>query len=327
MENYQWDGPVAPENEYQTIGHLSQGHEATSYYKMFRNRYLDQRARLSFHYPAGANSNGDETIVFLPFYENPTITETQAANYGEYSLVGRSSSLYSYLGSGSRKIKVSMLFTLPHLAMHEMGIARFMRIFQGAGVEAEQSLFTQSTDTTNTAGPSDVGNSLSLAVEKAYWALVSEDYDNVFEGNMSDVQGRTQEILQAQSPNELGKIIDTLLFFISLLRTSVVNNANNPMYGPPLLRLSFGTLYQEVPCICKSYNLSWEEESGYHLETLTPRRLKVDLTMEEIRVGDFGHYEPAKYQVRDNLTGWESAINSPHTTDPLPQAGYWAGSQ
>ena len=207
-----------------------------------------------------------------------------------------------------------MFFTLPHLAMHEMGIARFMRIFQGAGVESEQSLFTQSTDTTNTAGPSDVGNSLSLAVEKAYWALVGANDGAVFEGqNLSDVQGRTQEILQAQSPNEMGKIIDTLLFFISLLRTSVVNNANNPMYGPPLLRLSFGTLYQEVPCICKSYNLSWEEESGYHLETLTPRRLKVDLTMEEIRVGDFGHYEPAKYQVRDNLTGWESSRKTyPH---------------
>jgi len=99
------------------------------------------------------------------------------------------------------------------------------------------------------------------------------------------------------------------------------------MYGPPLLRLSFGTLYQSVPCIAKSYNLSWEEDAGYHLESLTPRRLKVDITMEEVRVGDFGNYQPAKYQVRDNLTGWESAINSPHTTDPLPQAGYWGGSK
>ena len=164
-------------------------------------------------------------------------------------------------------------------------------------------------------------------MEKAYWALVGQDVDNIFEGNMKDVQGQTQAILQQTAPTEMNKIIDTLLFFISLLRTSVVNNANNPMYGPPLLRLSFGTLYQSVPCICKSYNLAWEEEGGYHLETLTPRRLKVDLTLEEIRVGDFGHYEPAKYLVRDNLTGWESAINSPYSTDPLPQAGYWAGSQ
>ncbi len=323
-------GPMLPENE--NIGFVSEGpglvsdHGADSYYKMFRNRYMDQRSRISFHYP-GANATGEETIVFLPFYENPKITETQAANYGEYNLIGRGSSLYSYLGSSSRKIKVSMFFTLPHLAMHEMGIGRFMRIFQGTSTESQQELFLNANSTTDSGGAGESGNSLSLAVEKAYWALVGQDVDNIFEGNMKDVQGQTQAILQQTAPTEMNKIIDTLLFFISLLRTSVVNNANNPMYGPPLLRLSFGTLYQSVPCICKSYNLAWEEEGGYHLETLTPRRLKVDLTLEEIRVGDFGHYEPAKYLVRDNLTGWESAINSPYSTDPLPQAGYWAGSQ
>jgi hypothetical protein len=301
--------------------------EANTYYKMFRSRYLDQRSRISFHYP-GANADGEETIVFLPFYENPVITETQTAKYGEYNLVGRSSSLYSYLGAGSRKIKVTMHFTLPHLAFHEMGIDRFMRVFKGKGKESEQALFTQQSDPTNNPGIGDANNSLSLAVEKSYWSLLHGDINNILEDDkLQDAGANTEAILQATNPNEKGKVIDTLLFFIALLRTSVVNNANNPMFGPPLLRLSFGTLYQSVPCICKSYNIAWEEDSGYHLETLTPRRLKVDLTLDEIRVGDFGHYEPAKYQVRDNLTGWESAINSPYTTDPLPQAGYWAGSK
>jgi hypothetical protein len=300
--------------------------EPNSYQKMFASRHLDQRSRISFHYP-GANADGDETIVFLPFYENPTITETQAANYGEYNIIGRGSSLYSYLGSGSRKLKVSMYFTLPHLAMHEMGIDRFMRVFKGAGKESEKGLFTYKTQPNNKAGKGDVNNSLALSVEKEYYSLIGAANDNVLPGNLKDAGSQTQDILQGTEPNEMTKIIDTLLFFISLLRTSVVNKASNPMYGPPLLRLSFGTLYQSVPCIAKSYNLSWEEDAGYHLESLTPRRLKVDITMEEIRVGDFGNYEPAKYQVRDNLTGWESAIDSPHTTDPLPQAGYWGGSK
>jgi hypothetical protein len=324
-------GPIIPANELlhmnSTMNGMDSSIESNTYFKMFNSRYLDQRSRISFHYP-GANADGEETIVFLPFYENPTITESQAANYGTYNLVGRSSSLYSYLGSASRKIKVSMFFTLPHLAFHQMGIDRFMRVFKGKSKESEKALFTQSSDPTSNPGQGDPNNSLALAVEKSYWALKTGDVNNVFDNDrLQDAGAATEQILQATDPNEKGKVIDTLVFFIALLRTSVVNNANNPMYGPPLLRLSFGTLYQSVPCICKSYNISWEEEAGYHLETLTPRRLKVDLTLEEIRVGDFGHYEPAKYMVRDNLTGWESAINSPFTTDPLEQAGYWAGNQ
>jgi hypothetical protein len=125
---------------------------------------------------------------------------------------------------------------------------------------------------------------------------------------------------------EMHNAIDTLLFFIAVLRTSVTNNAEDPMLGPPILRLSFGTMYQSVPCICKNYALSWEEESGYHLETLTPRRLKINLNLEEIRVGDFKEYRAARFEKRDNLAGWESAVNSPYTTDPLPVEGYWKGT-
>lgn len=310
-------GPFIP--AAQIIAKANQMREANinahSHKSIFDNRFLDQRSRISFHYP-GANKEGNETIVFLPFYENPTIVETQAANYGTYNIVGRGSPLFSYLGTGAKKIKVSMYFTLPHLAMHEMGIARFMRIFSNSSIREEQALFTKGIQG---AAP-DIKNSLSLAVEKEYWALRNSSNDNLLPINLKDSGADTQQILAGAEPSEMNNIIDTLLFFISLLRTSVVNNANNPMLGPPLLRLSFGTLYQAVPCICKSYNLSWEEEAGYHMETLTPRRLKVDITLEEVRVGNFGEYVPGKFQVRDNLAGWEATLRH-STTDPLPQFG------
>ena len=112
------------------------------------------------------------------------------------------------------------------------------------------------------------------------------------------------------------EVIDTLLFFIALLRTSVANNVVNPLLGPPLIRLNFGTMYRSVPCICKSYNLGWEEMAGYDLGTLTPRRLTVDLSLEEVRIGDFEKFEVSHIIKRDNVAGWESAIASPYTTDP-----------
>ena len=113
------------------------------------------------------------------------------------------------------------------------------------------------------------------------------------------------------------KVIDTMLFFVNVLRSSVYNNASNPLFGPPIVRLKHGTLYQDVPCIVKSYEIGGMDEAGYHLETLTPNRLKVTLTLDEVRASDFGKYERALPVSRDNLAGWESVIGeSPGSLDP-----------
>ena len=76
-------------------------------------------------------------------------------------------------------------------------------------------------------------------------------------------------------------------------------------------------MYQSIPCVCRSVNIEWQaNEYGYDLETLTPRRVSFDLDLVEVRVGDFGKFEPATIVQRDNLTGWESVINAPLTIDP-----------
>jgi len=283
-----------------------------SYNQMFRERLLDQRSRLEFHYPGET-----DMIIFIPFYENPKISESQAANYAEYNPVGRAGSLYAYTGAKSRKIKVKMTFTLPHLAMHDMGIDRFMRVFAGASKDSQKLLFTQFAKYTNEPLPGDPNKSLALAVHKEYLNLRAQNGFSISEkSNLT-----TDQVLNNLKPTEQTKVIDTLLFFVALLRTSVANKATNPMEGPPLIRISFGTLYQSVPCICRNYDLSWEEESGYDLNTLTPRRLVVNLQLDEVRVGDFAKYEPAVYAKRDNLAGWEAAVGQIHTTDPLPLGG------
>ena len=38
-------------------------------------RLLPERAKLEFHYPDG------DTVFYVPFYENPKITENMAANW------------------------------------------------------------------------------------------------------------------------------------------------------------------------------------------------------------------------------------------------------
>tara|TARA_R110000824_G_scaffold163642_1_gene339407 strand:+ start:1763 stop:2803 length:1041 start_codon:yes stop_codon:yes gene_type:complete len=319
------------------------------------DRLLPERARIEFHYP-----NEKNTIAFVPFYENPQIKESQAANYAEYNPIGRGGSLYAYTGSQSRKFKVRATYTLPHLAQHPMGIQRFLRTAFGNSKKEQQLLFANINKGLGHPGDPAPESSYSQSYgAKDRWTTLLKESLGIVDappvpaapqfaktpnhGRMSNSQGLGDfgddllgtnvfdELVAEEGVNDLAdlsvnkgivpdQIIDTLLFFVVLFRTSVVNNAANPVLGPPILRLTHGTMYQSVPCVCKSYNLEWEEEGGFDLETLTPRRLVIDLQLEEMRTGDFQTFDVQRIVQRNNLTGWESAIASPYTIDPTDQA-------
>ena len=206
-----------------------------------------------------------------------------------------------------------------------MSIGRFKRIFMGASKKEKKLLFSQYAN--YQTSPASMGStSLARELQREYYAYRLEQQTPEEMGlDAADAAAITEQgaanestaILGALPSNQQNRTIDTMLFFIALFRSSVTNNAENPMEGPPLIRLNFGTLYQSVPCIAKSYNISWEEDAKYELETLTPRRIKVMLELHEVRVGDFGTYLAATDILRDNITGWESAISDPYTLDPM----------
>lgn len=338
-------------------------------------RLLEQRSRLEFHYPKG------DVIVFVPFFENPTITESKTANLVEYNPLGRSSSLWAYTGAKSRKIKLEIEYALPHLMNFEMGIERYRRLLKDPD-ESQKELFTKWSrgyaGTGQAQGPAfrsfgtvpTLATSVATDLEKAYLELLFKEDSTVgnpgsptfysrfsrsgrFQGESGqtfDIGGRLPPALRnvrnaelspiRQQANELMsnqvfssylktlprddriKTIDTLVFFVNIFRTSLDSNAQNPLFGPPLLRLTHGTMYQSIPCIAKSYNLSFlDKEWGYDLETLTPRKVKISIDLHEVRVGNFGAYQQSYPVSRDNLAGWESVINSPLTTDPGQQLG------
>ena len=105
------------------------------------------------------------------------------------------------------------------------------------------------------------------------------------------------------------RIIDLIIYWTNIIRSSVVNYSKNPIYGPPIIRLSHGILYQNVPCICTNYSIDFNEPAGYDLDTLLPRQLKITLKLEEFRTGDFGEFAPKGSPIeRDNLAGWEAVV-------------------
>jgi len=142
--------------------------------------------------------------------------------------------------------------------------------------------------------------------------------------NVLNDQTLTKEVAVSETVSEFvaydaqarAKLIDVIVYWISIIRSSVTNHSTNPLYGPPIIRLRHGLLYQDVPCICTDYRLDWDEVAGYDVETLLPRRLKIVLNLEEIRTGDFKAFDSMDIIKRDNLAGWESVISGGHNMDP-----------
>jgi hypothetical protein len=105
------------------------------------------------------------------------------------------------------------------------------------------------------------------------------------------------------------KVIDLIMYWLNIIRSSNVNHAKNPTIGPPIVRLSHGIMYQDVPCICTDFTISNEEIAGYDVDTLLPRIIKVEMKLEEVRTGDFGTGSNNYYITKDNLKGWESVLS------------------
>jgi hypothetical protein len=134
--------------------------------------------------------------------------------------------------------------------------------------------------------------------------------DDSFLGDLLNFFGAGKTNQAARDAFDLKyKIIDVIVYWVNIIRSSVVNNAQDPTAGPPILRLRHGIMYQNVPCICTDYSIEHDEVAGYDLETLLPRRLNISLSLEEMRSGDFGKFNTRDIIQRDNLAGWEAVMD------------------
>ena len=324
---------------------------------------LPERSQLKFYFP-NPSEGQNYFVVTLPFFENPTIKETKKARFKKYSLISRSSNLYSYQGADSRKLSLTFFMTLPHIIDSgrdlktgysdvELGnpdvekekfkspvasppstqnstfqIAK--HLFQdlpGLKDSAEQVLaatnwgniatnqeidYIQSTYGLN---PGATGEDVKAALNAGFpGSQGSQIFTNITDAIAQ--QANDQQARWSDGQIEKLKVIDTLIYWVNIVRSSVLNNSQNPIYGPPIIRLRHGVMYQDIPCLCTGYTISVEEKAGHDLQTLMPRRLKISMNLEENRTGDFGKFEQNNPVKKDNLAGWESVLTGPQTTDP-----------
>ena len=353
--------------------------------KFIVDRQVPERTNLSFYFPKP--TQGEEYyIVRLPFFENIIIKETKKARYQKYSLISRSSNLYSYLGADSRQLSLSFNMTMPHILEEHPGLKLedYIDFYTNDkdNLEAEKKKFKEPYTLIdkpggvawelgiNYLGKEEVVDSAkgvlreavregSLNIEDiAFLAIkygLEKDtfadqmakrsasltpmaaFSKVDSGPLGALAGMAVNYqekgynLQVSQANQNAKIardelnklkyriIDIIIYWTNIIRASVANNAQNPIYGPPIIRLNHGILYQDIPCICTNYSINYNEAAGYDMDTLLPRQLQVSMKLEEIRTGDFGVFSTNVNDVvkRDNLAGWEAVVlGDSHSMDP-----------
>ena len=245
-------------------------------------------------------------VAKLPFYENIEIKESKKANLVSYDTVGRNSSLYTYTGASSRSLKLSFSLSLPHIqAMHGGSKVRFKPGTHPQQTKEQIKKIMMRGDTDTQSQPES---------EPA--------------GPAQKPAGPAQKGGEPQKKPKIAKVgseptnwVKYVSWWVNLIRTSVMSNQLNTMEGPPIIRLTHGSLYQNVPCVCKSYNISYDKTAGMDVQSLLSRRILVEMDLEEFRAGNFGDFKRTSKIMadRDNVAGWEAIIQY-STTDPGREA-------
>jgi hypothetical protein len=276
-----------------------------------RPRKLHERSYLTFEFPTKDNN---VIRTYIPFLENCKVSESQKSNLAEYSLLGRSGSIYSYLGAKSRSVNLSFKMTFEHLIN--------MYSLEGISRRFEQSyrLFSVSDESRFFGQESVKGiNHYKIHFDNFFKTLNIDNDPNVdFQSGQRIATRKPNSALANSYPPfdpTRQKLVNLVIFWINIIRSSVRNNATNTLFGPPVVRLNHGVMYNNVPFIVDNYQISVVEEAGYDLETILPRQLEITMALNEHRVGDLDKFESSKVIKGDNIAGWESVI-SENNMDP-----------
>jgi len=106
-----------------------------------------------------------------------------------------------------------------------------------------------------------------------------------------------------------GPLMDAIAythFVLDTVRSSVIGDHltnTNEVYGPPVVRLRHGTLFEQSPFIVNSYNIEFDHTAGMDVRTLLPRRIRFTLELEEYHQttgaahGDFNEPLPGASEI------------------------------
>jgi len=306
-----------------------------------KSRQIENRSFLNFYFPQGGDS--PPAVFDLPFYENIHITESNQASIVRYKPVGRSGELYAHTGAKSRKLNIEFNITLPHIQFDAIafGLDKFLSRALTETKEEQKEKFKEpgliGPPTASQAGsgaryPMSVSEKVLLRVKNAVTRFFGFNAVDSFEareikpeplgeGQMGPLPAEDFSLGVDNPAAKFDKLFSNLdahaviYFWVNMIRASVLSNSKNPLIGPPIVRLSHGVLYNNIPCVVTGYSIGIDDVAGYEVKTMMPRRLIITMALEENRMGDMGTFNPGTVVKMDNAAGWEAVLEH-GTLDP-----------
>ena len=279
---------------------------------------LEERGYLAFNYAFDPNTGGTEsTTRILPFFETPQISESRMANYVNSKIYLRNDMARLYTYTKPRKIILNFHMTVPHVAEYFRGNWEWLK------KKSASEGFTPVTD----VGEKEIEAYLDAIV--AWDVSQQKSVDDIPQpASVSGIAGETKmgEIKindfneymykAATFPTKkMHQVMDFLHYAVNHIRSSVINSGGERISGPPIVMLKHGSLYNNIPCIVKQYKISVQENAGYETRTLFPNRVKINMTLEEMR-GMHGNLHTDNSVVAGDLPGWASVHSLGHI-DPV----------
>lgn len=294
------------------------------------NQAIEKRGGIRFNYaPEATDAAG--RINWLPFYENPLIVESRRANYASAKVFLRNEPVRLYTGSEARKFKVDIHYTLAHIASMVPTNSLLQMFSTDRNLSNDELLAIDhylrdvvAQDTNTVERPSDnFGKGLTPDVmRKSNLETMKNRLSDGSEGPVGkffdegDVLSRWNSMLEhiIQTSDGWTQISKIVMYAVNLIRGSVMASKGYPVKGPPIVELKWGAMYNFVPCIITDYRIQPLEEAGYDVKSLMSQRLKISLSLEEMRNVHGTHHGDPK--VTADLPGWDS-IQQLGTMDPL----------
>jgi len=314
---------------------------------------LEERAQLAFIFP---NPKGGTPFTrYCPFFENPEINESQAANLISYDVIGRAGNFFGYTGAKSRQFTVNFNLTLPVLL--ELSVNRTLHCDRSpndmspAEAQAEFFLDTSAVSTEQLAkydkvkaysdyrnaflrnqndgkpiipgSPGIPGGVMSKAIAApmtlAFGQTFGSFVDNMIstpEGDLLSNIGAYQLAANTDKQKVYAEAVDLMTYWVNIIRSSVLNYAPTPTVGPPIVRLSFGTLYRNIATVASKYSIRVDDKAGYDVPSLLPRQVTISMVLNEIKTAVANEFEAGDPINKDAANGWEVLLN--RGTNKLP---------
>lgn len=293
------------------------------------NQAIERRGGLRFNY-APSNLYPMTKVVWIPFYENPMIVESRRANYASTKVFLRNEPVRLYTGSEARKFKVDIHYSLIHMAamVSKEDMDNIFSVHGGVGYYKDiDAIRTYLQDTVGRdTGSDSTGKSDAVLTQEAKDRSTSIDgpwgpnrwWKDTSTGSQgSNYWNFALMWMMRTSPDWVHhhRLIQKV---VNNIRGSLIGTAGLPVKGPPIVELKWGTMYNFTPCIVTDYRIQPVENAGYDTKSLTAQRLKISLTLEEMRNINGNLW--GNPEVGGDLPGWDSIFEF-GTIDPVYRTG------